>query len=53
MDTAKSTISTELYIPTINTLNEDLAPTKKKNRTTGELATGVRSVFQRWGGTVI
>ncbi|EJG1563314.1 integrase [Vibrio parahaemolyticus] len=49
LDTAKSTISTELYIPTINTLNEDLAPTKKKNRTTGELATGVRSVFQRWG----
>jgi len=48
-DTAKSTISTELYIPTINTLNEDLAPTKKKNRTTGELSTGVRSVFQRWG----
>lgn len=48
-DTAKSTISTELYIPTINTLNEDLAPTKKKNRTTGDLSTGVRSVFQRWG----
>lgn len=49
LDTAKSNISTELFIPTINTLNEDLAPTKKKNRTTGELSTGSLSVFQRWG----
>lgn len=45
----KATIFTELAIPTINTLNEDLAPTKKKNRKTGELLTGVSSVFQRWG----
>lgn len=42
LDTAKSTISTELYIPTINTLNEDLAPTKKKeqnNRRTSDRCT--------------
>ncbi len=49
LDTTKSSIPTELYIPTINTLNEDLAPTKKKNRVTGELSTGSLSVFQRWG----
>ncbi len=49
LDTTKSNIFTELYIPTINTLNEDLAPTKKKNRTTGELSTGTLSIFQRWG----
>lgn len=49
LDTAKSNISTELFIPTIDTLNEDLAPTKKKNRTTGELSTGSFSIFQRWG----
>lgn len=49
LDSRKSTIYTELQIPTINTLNEDLAPTKKKNRTTGELASGVLSIFQRWG----
>ncbi|EGR1579499.1 integrase [Vibrio parahaemolyticus] len=48
LDTIKSNILTELYIPTIDTLNEDLAPTKKKNRTTGELSTGSLSVFQRW-----
>ncbi|CCN80962.1 conserved hypothetical protein [Vibrio nigripulchritudo SFn27] len=49
LDTTKSNILTELYTPTINTLNEDLAPTKKKNKTTGELLTGSLSVFQRWG----
>ncbi|MBF4218395.1 integrase, partial [Vibrio anguillarum] len=49
LDTVKSNISTELFIPTIDTLNEDLAPTKKKNRTTGELSTGSLSIFQRWG----
>lgn len=49
LDSRKSTIYTELQIPTINTLNEDLAPTKKKNRTTGELASGILSIFQRWG----
>ena len=49
LDTTKSNISTELNIPTINTLNEDLAPTKKKNRATGEQLTGSLSVFQRWG----
>lgn len=49
LNTTKSSISTELYIPTINTLNEDIAPTKKKSKVTGELLTGVMSVFQRWG----
>jgi hypothetical protein len=46
--TQKATINTELAIPTINTLNEDLAPTKKTNRKTGETLTGSPSVFQRW-----
>ncbi|HIF9375938.1 TPA: integrase [Photobacterium damselae] len=49
LDATKSNISTELFIPTINTLNEDLAPTKKKNKTTGELSAGTLSIFQRWG----
>ncbi|MDR9826436.1 integrase [Vibrio sp. FNV 38] len=49
LDTVKSNISAELFIPTIDTLNEDLAPTKKKNRTTGKLSTGSLSIFQRWG----
>ncbi|MGR5219877.1 integrase [Vibrio parahaemolyticus] len=49
LDAFKSNICTELFIPTINTLNEDLAPTKKKSRLTGKLQTGSRSVFQRWG----
>lgn len=49
LDSVKSNIPTELYIPTINTLNEDLAPTKKKNKKTGELSKGSLSVFQRWG----
>ncbi|MGR5128822.1 integrase [Photobacterium swingsii] len=45
----KVTIQTELSIPTINTLNEDLAPTKKKSRTTGKSLSGTLSIFQRWG----
>ncbi|MCF4171937.1 integrase [Vibrio sp. McD22-P3] len=49
LDTTKSNITTELYIPTINTLNEDLAPSKKKNRVTGKVQAGSRSIFQRWG----
>ncbi|WP_430469053.1 integrase [Vibrio alginolyticus] len=49
LNTSKSNIPTELYIPTINTLNEDLAPTKKMNRSTGDLSKGALSVFQRWG----
>lgn len=44
----KSTIHTELHIPTINTLNEDLAPTKKKSKD-GLSKVASRSVFQRWG----
>ncbi|HIF9509480.1 integrase [Photobacterium damselae subsp. damselae] len=47
--TQKLTIPTELYIPSINALNEDLEPTRKKSRKTGELLTGTPSVFQRWG----
>ncbi|CAK2978169.1 Integrase [Vibrio crassostreae] len=47
--TQKPTNPTELYIPTINALNEDLAPTRKRNRATGELLTGSPSVFERWG----
>jgi hypothetical protein len=47
--TGKATIYTELVIPTIDTINEDLAPTKKTNKITGELLTGTLSVFQRWG----
>ncbi|HCV01579.1 MAG TPA: integrase [Pseudoalteromonas sp.] len=46
-DKARATIYTELWIPDITTLNEDLKPTKKKNRTTGELSTGTQSVFVR------
>ncbi|EEZ42455.1 hypothetical protein [Photobacterium damselae] len=48
LHTIKPTIQTELKIRTINTLNEDLAPTKKKS-STGKLAKGALSVFQRWG----
>ncbi|MFA0646702.1 integrase [Vibrio cyclitrophicus] len=49
LNTKKSTMFAEFESPSINTLNDDLAPTKKKNRSTGELSTGVLSVFQRWG----
>ena len=49
LDVKKATIFTQLSIPTINTLNEDLSPTKKRNRSTGELASGNLSIFQRWG----
>ncbi|WP_235860984.1 integrase [Photobacterium phosphoreum] len=45
--TQKPMIYTELSIPTINTLNEDLAPTKKINRSTGEISNTL-SIFERW-----
>jgi hypothetical protein len=45
-DSTKQTIVTELWMPTINTLNEDLAKTKKKNKKTGELV-NVPSIFER------
>lgn len=48
-DKARATIITEFWMPNITTLNEDLKPTKKKNRTTGELSTGTQSVFVRHG----
>ncbi|AZG34587.1 integrase [Shewanella psychromarinicola] len=44
----KPTCYTELMMPTINTLNEDLAPTKKTSRTTGNKLEGTFSIFQRW-----
>jgi len=44
----KPTIFSELWIPHIGTLNEDLSPTKKKLRGKDELA-NVQSIFQRWG----
>lgn len=49
LDKKKSTIYTELAIPTINTLNEDLAPSKKVNRQTGKSLENAQSIFQRWG----
>lgn len=43
----KLTICTELWMPHIDTLNEDLSPTEKKNRGTNQLS-NVQSIFQRW-----
>ncbi len=47
-DKVKPTILSELWMPHIDTLNEDLSPTKKKKRGTDELI-NVQSIFQRWG----
>lgn len=44
----KLVISTELWMPHIDTLNEDLSPTKKKLKGKDELS-NVKSIFQRWG----
>lgn len=44
----KATLCTGLFIPTINTLNENMAPTKKKNRATGGDLEGQYNIFQRW-----
>lgn len=41
-------ISTELWIPNINNLNEDLSPTRRKVRGKDQLC-NMKSVFQRWG----
>lgn len=46
LHTKKGTNDQKLWMPNINTLNEDLAPTKKKKRGTNELA-DVKSVFER------
>ncbi|MCG9738298.1 hypothetical protein L1D32_09040 [Shewanella insulae] len=46
--TLKPICYTELAIPTINTLNEDLAPTRKKSRSTGGDLKRTLSIFQRW-----
>ena len=43
-----SPIMTELWMPHIDTLNEDLAPTKKKKKGKDELVKS-NSIFQRWG----
>lgn len=44
----KPTIFSELWMPHIDTLNEDLSPTKKKLRGKDE-SSNVQSIFQRWG----
>lgn len=44
----KSTITTELWMPTINTINEDLAPTKKKSKDGKSMANQL-SLFERHG----
>lgn len=48
-DLGKSTVKTELWMPDITTINEDLKPTKKKNRSTGEISKGTLSIFKRHG----
>lgn len=47
-NTQKPTVMSEFWMPSIDTLNEDLSPTKKKLRGKDELA-NVQSIFQRWG----
>lgn len=47
-NTQKPTVMSEFWMPYIDTLNEDLSPTKKKLRGKDELA-NVQSIFQRWG----
>lgn len=44
----KLTICSELWMPHIDTLNEDLSPTKKNLRGKDQLS-NVQSIFQRWG----
>lgn len=46
--TSKLTSATELWMPRIGTLNEDLAPTKKKNKD-GDGMTNQLSLFERHG----
>lgn len=46
-NTQKPTVITELWMPNIDTLNENLAPTKKTLRGTDQLC-NVQSIFQRW-----
>lgn len=48
INTKKNTNSVELWIPNINTLNEDLAPTKKKQKNSDEF-TNIQSIFERHG----
>ena len=48
-DKSRGTIFTELWMPNITTLNEDLKPTVKKNRSTGDIAKGNLSIFARHG----
>lgn len=47
-NTQKPTVITELWMPIIDTLNEDLSTTKKKLRGKDDLS-NVKSIFQRWG----
>ncbi|VAX43072.1 Uncharacterised protein [Acinetobacter calcoaceticus] len=44
----KLTILSELWMPKVGTLGEDLSPTRKKLRGKDKLS-NVRSIFQRWG----
>lgn len=44
----KLTILSELWMPHIDTLNEDLSPTKKNLRGKDQLS-NAQSIFQRWG----
>jgi hypothetical protein len=46
---SKGTIFTDLWIPSITTLNEDLKPSIKKNRSKDKIADGNLSVFARHG----
>lgn len=46
---SKGTICTELWMPNITTLNEDLKPSIKQNRSTGGIAAGNLSIFARHG----
>ncbi|HGW4399987.1 TPA: integrase [Acinetobacter nosocomialis] len=44
----KITIFSELWIPTINNLNEDLSPTRRNLKGKRQLC-NMKSIFQRWG----
>lgn len=46
---ARLTLITKLWMPDITTLNEDLKPTKKQNRTRGGVSKGNLSIFKRHG----
>ena len=47
LHTQKPTVITELWMPIIDTLNEDLSPTKKKLKGRDEFS-NTKSIFHRW-----